>query len=252
MIGCIVVDDEKAILEELCVLIRNTDVQICGAFQEPYEALENVSILKPDAVFLDIEMPGMNGIELAKKISAIDSKIQIVFTTAYERYALQAFEVAAVHYILKPLTQAKVDTAIERINHVLTMNQSQGEIVGKPETVDYNGNGICDRIIVKERNNILIFKSDELIYVRSERGGTIIVTKKGSYKSRSGLNIWEDRLKDIGFVRCHRSFLVNSRYITRMIHILGDYKELVLDYCDVNIPISRQKVSKVMQVLGIS
>ena len=250
MIGCIIVDDEKAILDELCLLIGNTDAKILGFFQEPYKALDNFSKLKPDVIFLDIEMPELNGIELAKKIAAIDPTVQIVFVTAYERYALQAFEVAAIHYILKPVTQEKVNTAIERVKHVRTMNKQQGKI-GKPEALGRSG-GLGSRIIVKERSNVLIFKADELIYMRSESGDTIVATKKGSYKSHVGLNIWENRLKKLGFVRCHRSYIVNAKHITRMVHVLGDYRELILDYCDVNIPISRQKVNQVKEVLGIS
>ena len=249
MIKCIIADDEKIILDELCLLISNTGTKIVGAYQDPYEALEDIASKKPDAVFLDIEMPGMNGIELARKISKLYPLVQIVFATAYERYALQAFEVAAIHYMLKPMTQEKVDSAIERIERVCRMNTIQGE-VGKPMDTDA-GHRNYGKIIVKERNDVIILKTADILYLKSENGKALIVTKNGSYKSQSGLSIWESRLKKSGFVRCHRSFIVNSAYIMRMIHILGDYKELVLDYCDVNIPISRQKVSKVKDILGI-
>ena len=176
MIKCIVADDEKIILDELCLLISNTGAKIAGAYQDPYEALENIISKKPDAVFLDIEMPGMNGIELARKISGLYPSVQIVFATAYERYALQAFEVAAVHYMLKPMTQEKVDTAIERIKRVCRMNTVQGE-VGKPISSDTSS--INDgRIIVKERNDVIVLKIADILYLNSENGKTNIVTKK--------------------------------------------------------------------------
>jgi DNA-binding LytR/AlgR family response regulator len=130
------------------------------------------------------------------------------------------------------------------------MNTVQGE-VGKPISSDTSS--INDgRIIVKERNDVIVLKIADILYLNSENGKTNIVTKNGCYKSQSSLGTWENKLKSSGFVRCHRSFIVNSAYIMRMIHILGDYKELVLDYCNVNIPISRQKVNKVKAVLGIS
>ena len=205
--------------------------------------------LKPDVVFLDIEMPGINGIELARKIANIDPEIQIVFVTAYEQYALKAFEVSAVHYLLKPLSQEKINEAVNRVHRVLRMNEIKGEI-GKPDIVPGKISP-SDRITVKDRDNVIIIKISDIIYLKSESGKTTLVTKKGSYESRNGLQLWESRLKEMGFLRSHRSYIVNTAYIAKMIHILGEYKELVLDYCDINIPISRQKVGAIKEWLGI-
>lgn len=249
MIKCIIVDDEKVILDELRSLIEQTaKVQLEGAYQAPYKALEKIRIIKPDVVFLDIEMPGLNGIELAKKIAEFDRATQIVFVTAYEQYALKAFEVSAVHYLLKPLTQDKINDAIERVLHVKQMNAPKGN-VAKPEFMSKKT--AVDRISVKDKDNIIIIKILDIIYFKSENRQTIIVTKKGSYKSWTGLQFWENKLKDLGFIRCHRSYVVNTYYINKMIHILGEYKELTLDYCDVNIPISRQKINRIKEVLGV-
>ena len=118
MMTGIAVDDERIILEELCAMIRQTEIKLARAFQDPLEALESIKSLRPDVVFLDIEMPGLNGIELARKIAGLDPKIQIVFVTAYEQYALKAFEVSAVHYLLKPLTQEKINEAVNRVHRV--------------------------------------------------------------------------------------------------------------------------------------
>ncbi len=249
MMTGIAVDDEKIILEELCTMIRQTEIELLRAFQDPLEALEGMKSLRPDVVFLDIEMPGLNGIELARKIADFAPKIQIVFVTAYEQYALKAFEVSAVHYLLKPLTQEKISEAVERIRRVLQMNEIKGEI-GKPDIVT-GKTSPTDRITVKDRDNVIIIKIADIIYLKSEDGKTTLVTIKGSYESRNGLQFWEGRLTELGFIRCHRSFIINTNYITKMIHVLGEYKEIVLDYCDVNIPISRQKVSAIKEWLGI-
>jgi DNA-binding LytR/AlgR family response regulator len=249
MIKCIVVDDEKIILDELCTLIGQTEAVVEGAFSDPYEALESISTIRPDAVFCDIEMPGMNGIELARKIATYNPQIQVVFVTAYEQYALKAFEVCAVHYILKPLTFEKIDGAVKRVLRVRRMSEEKGE-VDKPVVVK-SKTGAVDRISVKERDNVIILKVPDILYLKSEDGKTVIITKGGSYQSRTGLRFWESKLRKFDFIRCHRSFIVNANYITKMIHILGEYRELILDYCDANIPISRQKVNTVKEWMGI-
>lgn len=247
--NCIVVDDERIILDELCAMIRQTEIKVLKAFQDPHQAFASIPGLRPDVAFLDIEMPGLNGIGLAKKIAQIDPDIQIVFVTAYEQYALKAFEVSAVHYLLKPITQDHIDEAVQRVLRVRRMNEQIGDI-GKPDLVN-SETGVADRITVKDRDDISIIKIPDIIYIRSEERKTVVVTKKGSYRSRTGLQFWEGRLKGLDFIRCHRSYIVNAVYITKMIHILGEYKELTLDYCDVNIPISRQKVNAIKDWLGI-
>jgi DNA-binding LytR/AlgR family response regulator len=246
---CIVVDDEKIILDELCALIRETEMEVAGAFRDPYEAFNAVLEIRPDAVFCDIEMPGMNGIELAKKIGAFDPEIQIVFVTAYEEYALKAFEVCAVHYILKPLTQEQIQEAVKRVLRVRRMCEKRGE-VREPVMIKSQA-GVPDRISVRERDDVVILKIPDIVYLKSEKGKTVIVTKRGSYNSRAGLQFWEDKLKELDFLRCHRSFIVNTAYITKMVHVLGDYRELILDYCDASIPISRQKTGVVKEWMGI-
>ena len=168
MMKCIVVDDEKIILDEICAMIGQTEIEIQRSFQDPHEALENIKALNPDVVFLDIEMPGFNGVELAKKIAGFDPNIQIVFVTAYEQYALKAFEVSAVHYLLKPLTQDKIDEAVKRVLRVKQMRQDRGE-VGKPEIVS-GKTGPVDRISVKNMDNIIVIKISDIIFFEIGRG----------------------------------------------------------------------------------
>ena len=129
------------------------------------------------------------------------------------------------------------------------MNEIKGEI-GKPDIVP-GKTSPADRITVRDRDNVIIIKISDIVYLKSEGGKTTLVTKKGSYESRNGLQFWESKLEELNFLRCHRSFIVNAAYITKMIHILGEYKELVLDDCDINIPISRQKIGAIKDWLGI-
>lgn len=112
----VVIDDETPSLNLMKIVMgENPDLELVGAFSDPEEALRGIAVLHPDVVFTDVEMPKMSGMELARKIRAHSEDIQIVFITAYEQYALGAFEVDAANYILKPFTQADLKATVRRL-----------------------------------------------------------------------------------------------------------------------------------------
>lgn len=112
----IIVDDEKPVLELMkTVVSKNKNLDIVGEFTNPCEALKEISNLLPDVIFIDIEMPYMNGIELAKQVEKLEENIAIVFVTAYENYALEAFKVNVVNYILKPISEEDIDITVTRL-----------------------------------------------------------------------------------------------------------------------------------------
>ena len=117
MFKAIIVEDEQPILELMKVIVgRSAHYEIAGAFTSPIEALDRFPELRPDIAFIDIEMPRMNGIELAKKFREHSADTEIVFTTAYKEYALEAFDVQALDYILKPVVPAAIERVTERLN----------------------------------------------------------------------------------------------------------------------------------------
>lgn len=119
----VIVEDEKPILELMKVVIgRNPSYTIAGAFTNPLEALVRLPELRPDVAFLDVEMPKMNGIELGKKINELSMNTQIVFTTAYKEYAVEAFGVQALDYILKPVTPAAIERVSARLGSLKRNN----------------------------------------------------------------------------------------------------------------------------------
>lgn len=114
MIRAMVVDDEIFTAEHVCRLLRNSKVEVLGYYTNPIEALKKVNILKPDIIFLDIEMPEMNGLELAKRANSDGYKGEIVFFTAYKQYAMEAFSVSALGYLLKPVMDEELRKVVER------------------------------------------------------------------------------------------------------------------------------------------
>ena len=248
MLKCIIVDDERMILNELKTLIEQCSVEVSGVYQNPINALNEIESTEPDVAFLDIEMPEINGIELAKKFIQMD--IQVVFITAYQQYAIKAFGISAVHYLLKPAQKQDIDEALSRVEKTRQMSKGLGNI--QSVSLIKNKSGVTDRISVRDKEDIIVIKLSEILYLSAYNGVTTITTKTGSYKTRKGLHFWEEWLGDLDFIRCHKSYIVNADYISKMIHLLGEYKELTLSYCDVRIPISRRKIKDVKAWLGLN
>ncbi|NIK78523.1 two-component SAPR family response regulator [Paenibacillus castaneae] len=129
MFRAVIIEDEKPILDLMKVIIgRNANYRIVGAFTNPIEALEKLEEIKPDVAFVDVEMPKMNGVELSQNIRKLSIKTEIVFTTAYKDYALEAFGVEALDYILKPVTPSAVQRVAERL---INRHQSAAPIKSK-------------------------------------------------------------------------------------------------------------------------
>jgi len=121
MIKAIVVDDEALTNEYICRLLRNLDVEVTG-YTNPYEAFDNINIHKPDVLFLDIEMPEMDGLELAEKAHAGGYEGEFIFVTAYSQYAIDAFRVNALDYLLKPIRDDELKCSIERLKKRINVN----------------------------------------------------------------------------------------------------------------------------------
>jgi len=116
MFNVVVVEDERPILELMKILIsKNECLNVIGEFTSSKEALLNVPKLKPQVVFLDVEMPGMNGIELAREIIQYNENVEVIFVTAYEKYAVEAFKVNAINYLLKPITEEDINLTVTRL-----------------------------------------------------------------------------------------------------------------------------------------
>ncbi len=138
MIKIIIVDDEEFNILEIEELIKDDcDLQIVGSFLNPYKALEISNLLKPDIAFLDIEMPGINGLELSEKLLETNPAMEIVFITAYSEYAVEAFEVNALDYVLKPIRKERFNKTLKRIIDK-RVSEEKLEINGKYRILCFN------------------------------------------------------------------------------------------------------------------
>lgn len=180
-----------------------------------------------DAVFLDIQMPGIDGVELAKRIRAEDQKVAIVFTTGITDYLQEGYEVAALHYLVKPLDEQKVSMCMERI---MDGKMSQAKECAIVTSGERDGEKCTLRLL-----------PGDILYIEAVLHYTEVHVKGGIYRTKEGIGVWQKRLSEVQpsegqsmFVACHRSYLVNLLYVTRI-----ENTELVLDNGD-RLPMSRR------------
>lgn len=223
----IVADDERLARDGLTLrLSAHEDVEVVAECRNGREALEAIQAHAPDVAFLDVEMPGLSGVEVAEQLSKRDDAPRIVFVTAYDRYAVAAFESAAVDYLLKPFDADRLSSALERIRNDLVRSRALQDRRGllkalrrltgrenlqleealegrlEPDTLSFDDNGTTHRVALVE-----------IDYV--EAAGDYMCLRAGdqTFVLRATLNELTERLAPAGFLRIHRSVLVNTRRI---------------------------------------
>ncbi len=240
----ILVDDEKAALDNLFYYLAKLDeVEVKGMYQNPVEALPWIVKEKPDVVFLDISMPEMNGLQVAAEIFKFEENIKIIFATAYDEYAIKAFELNAIDYILKPFSQQRVELAVNRINKLLS-EQNTEKYIKEQQAIKLEA-------IKKEIIKIPLWKNDriflcdplDICYISSEEGGVKISTISGdSYISKDTLSHFENILDNKRFFRCHKSFIVNTLKIIEVIPWFNNTYILKMEGSKEEIPVGRNYI----------
>jgi len=227
MIRIVVIEDEPLARGELVSLLEELPgVQIVAQVENGRLGLAAIAEHKPDAVFLDIEMPGMKGTELMQMLP--EPRPALVFVTAYAEYAVKAFEGGALHYLLKPVTRIGLAQAMSRI---------------RPSTDPMAREWL--RIPVKRRSGMLLLRPEEVDALVADLGDAVAWTANGKLPVDGSLNHWTERLSEQGFLRVHRNALIR---LDSVIEMTTD-DELVLPTG--RIAISRRRMEEVRSALGI-
>lgn len=247
MLNVFIVDDEPLARAELRYLLDQTKlVEIRGEADNVEELLKDPQYAQIDCVFLDIELGVKNGLDLAKRLMQTAHKPEIIFATAYDEYALQAFEVNAFDYILKPFEAERVQGAVERLMAKRTATQAKTMEELKHLQMDK-----LDKLTVYVNDRILLIKIQEILYCTSEDSKTIIVTDKGSYFASESLATLEKKLALKGFVRVHRAFIVNLEHIVELEPWSSSKYNLILHNRQ-PIPVSRLYMKDVRKIFDLS
>ncbi len=213
VIQTLIADDEVLARRKLRqFLSEEPDIQIAGEGSTASEILELARAAAPQLLFLDVQMPGMNGIDLAYALaeSVGDAMPQIIFTTAYDRYALQAFDLHAVDYLLKPFTAERLRSAVDRARGQLQVNQKTAE---RGHSHDNGANSYASRIVFKSRGRILFLPISEIRWIGAEENYVRICAGAETHLLRETMTSMEKRLDPSLFLRVHRSAIVNLQYV---------------------------------------
>jgi two-component system, LytTR family, response regulator len=208
---CLIIDDEKLARDLLREYLEPMqEVEILDECAKGSEAVEKINKLRPDLIFLDVQMPGMTGFEV---LDEIDHEPYVIFTTAYDQYAIKAFEKNAVDYLLKPLDQERFRQAIDRAFKRKKMDEGDIEnLLGSLRQVNHKGS-YDSHIFVQKSEKLYNLPIEEIVYLEASGDYTIISTKNDQFVSSSGIGKLEEMMNPDTFIRVHRSTIVNVNYL---------------------------------------
>lgn len=245
-IRTVIVEDEIPAREELQYLLEQfPSIEVVGTAENGQEGLDVVLETRPDLVFLDIEMPVMNGLELAQRLYRMRDLIhpRLVFITAYHEFALQAFEVEAVDYLLKPFSEERLKATLER----LTLPPKPVEAIRS----EVRPRG-TKKIPVDYKGRYKMLPVEKIFYLAAEEGGVAVNTEDGTYNANMSLAELEENLKEDGFFRCHRSYLVNLNRVAEVIPwFKGKYLLVMDDPTRSEVPVSRTYIKELCDIFKI-
>jgi two-component system LytT family response regulator len=230
MIRALLADDEELARRKLRAMLREVPgFEIVGEGATASETIDLVRSLKPELLFLDIRMPGMDGFDIVGKLSggAAFAMPRIIFTTAYDSYALRAFDIHAVDYLLKPFTAGRLHGAVQRArDQILASSQNGGRTASRPQEVSSKS----PRIVFKSRGRILFLPTSEIRWIGAEENYVRISTGSESHLLRETMSGMEERLDPRTFMRVHRSAIVNLQYVKEVrTESQGEYTVLLFN-----------------------
>ncbi|WP_251552098.1 LytR/AlgR family response regulator transcription factor [Neobacillus muris] len=253
----IIVEDEIPAREELEYLIEEySEIEITNCFDDGLDVLKFLQEHDTDAIFLDINIPSLDGMLLASTISKFTKRPYIVFTTAYKEHAAQAFELEAFDYILKPYDEKRIASVLVRLESAYKRdhlpaadlpdkNQKQpvpeGEAQPKP----------TNRINLKKNDKIIVTDIHDIYYAEAREKVTLVYTQKEEYTMPMSISEFHALLPDDLFYRCHRSYTVNLTKIREIVPWFNQTYMLRLKDLSAEIPVSRSKVKGFRQIMQL-
>lgn len=207
---CLVIDDEK-LARDLIVeyLYSHPELELLGQCAKGTEAVEKINSLKPDLIFLDVQMPGMNGFDVLEEI---EHEPYVIFITAYDQHAIKAFEKNAVDYLLKPLDEDRFRTAIARALKRKGLEQNNMEEL--MESLKPERKAAYDtHLFVQKSEKLFNLAVDDILFLEASGDYTVITTKSDQYVSSSGIGRLEELLTPDIFFRVHRSTIINIHHL---------------------------------------
>jgi len=236
MLKALVVDDEAPARSELRYLLGECGgVEVVGEAGNAVEALQLIKAIPYDVIFLDIQMPGLTGVQLAEVLSGLSRPPAIIFVTAHSEHAVKAFEVRATDYLVKPVELERLKQALSRLEPVAEQAPTR-----------------IERIPVEKAGKKLLVNVVDILYVMAKDDYSYLYTSTDRYLSTISLAQLEVKLEPVGFFRIHRRYLVNLSRVREVVPMYGGTLLLTLsDDASTQIPVSRRRVPALKKALGL-
>ncbi len=244
MFKVVIIDDEPLARQLIKTFLQPyTQVEVVAECGDGFDGFKAITEHNPDLIFLDIQMPRLNGFEM---LELLDKPPAVIFTTAFDEYALKAFEAHAIDYLLKPIIKDRFDKAMQK-----WLNQAPARAAAQVSALLENNiyEGYQHRIVVKDNGLIRIIPAQDIFYIEANDDYIKIVTDDGSYLKKSTLSHIEQTLDPQQFVRVHRSYLVP---VTQLMRIEPYEKEshIALLHCGSKVLVSKSGMAKLKTLLG--
>ena len=238
-IRAMIVDDEPPLRDEMAYLLQaHPEVEVVAQFDRTGPALEYLSGNPCELVFLDIRMPGMDGMEFARCIGEMKLKTQVIFVTAYGEYALDAFDTPATGYLTKPVSRVALARALEKAKALMTQAPRRKKPGG--------------RIGVTRDGKLHPIRRSEIVMAYVREKTVFVRTKSGDFLSRRSFQETADFLSGEPFLQVHRRYIVNLDYVAEVVPwFKGSYILRMKGFSDEDIPVSRNHLPEVKRLLGL-
>jgi len=225
-IRTIIIEDEAPARDIVKIYLKkHSEIELLGEFSDGFSGVKAINELKPDLLFLDIQLPKLNGFEI---LELIEHFPVIIFTTAYDQFALKAFEMNATDYLLKPFSAERFDAALQKaLDKIKSKKDEVQEVQKLVESVSEKTDSL-DRVVVKSGTKIKVIPADKIIYIEAQDDYVMIYTEESKHLKEKTMKYFESHLDDSQFVRIHRSYIVNVNYIAQLEHFTKDSYLVIL------------------------
>lgn len=247
MIRALIVDDEelaRGLVREY--LSEEEDIEILGDCANGFEAVKAITELKPDLVFLDVQMPKLDGFEV---LELLDTPVEVIFVTAYDQFAMKAFDAAALDYLLKPFSLERFRVALERARHKLAGNQRAALDGAALKTASRKPEEFVQRIVVKDGARVHVIPVEKLDYVEVQDDYVGLRSSGRTYLKQQSMASLEASLDPGRFMRIHRAYLVNIEKIAKIDQDMAGARVAVLTDGS-EVPVSRSGYARFREIIG--
>jgi two-component system LytT family response regulator len=245
MIRTLLIDDEPLARDIVKFYLEDyADIEVVAECSDGFEGLKAISQIKPDFIFLDIQMPKISGFEM---LELVEQPPAVIFTTAFDEYAIKAFEVNAVDYLLKPIEKDRFDLAMQKLPAKLNGgNALTKELLDTASLNPAHNN----RVVVKKNGVIKILNVMDIHYFEADDDQVKLSTTEGVYYKNKTMSFFEQSLEPSQFIRIHRSYIINLSQVTR-IELKEKESYIVLLKSDIWLPVSKTGYLKLKAALGL-